>query len=120
MGSPIIPLIAKMFMEEFEVKSLSFAQQPPHLWLRYTDDTFVIQETKHSQQLLQYTTSQDPHIQFTIDKLNQEGALPFLDTFVSPDPNNTLFTTVYRKPIHTNIYTGTATTLSQQKSVFNT
>ena len=32
----------------------------PHLWLRYMDDTFVIQEARHSQNLLQYINSQDP------------------------------------------------------------
>ena len=52
MGSPISPLIANLFMEEFEVKALSSAPHPPHLWLRHVDYTFVIQEAKHSQQLL--------------------------------------------------------------------
>ena len=54
------------------------------------DDTFVIQEAKHSQKLLQHISSQDPHIQFTVEEPNQEGALPFLDPLVSPGPNNTL------------------------------
>ena len=58
----------------------------PHLWLRYVDDTFVIQEAKHSQQLPQHINSQDPHIQFIIEELNQEGALPFLETLGFPGP----------------------------------
>ena len=68
------------------------------------EDTFVIQQAKHSQQLLQHINSQDPHIQFTTEEPNQEGALPFLDTLVSPGPSKTLVTTVYRKPTHTNQY----------------
>ena len=84
--------------------SLSTCSHTPHLWLRYMGDTFVIQEANHSQQLLQHFNSQDPHIQFTIEEPNQEGTLPFLDTLVSPGPNNTLVTTVYRKPTHTNQY----------------
>ena len=99
MGSQISPLIANLFIKEFEVKALRFS---PHQWLRYVDDTFVIQEAKHSQQLLERINSQDPHIQFTIEEPKEEGALPFLDTLVSPGPNNTQVTTVYRKPIHTN------------------
>ena len=35
---------------------------------------------------------------------SKEDALLFLDTLVSPGPNNTLTTTVYRKPTHTDQY----------------
>ena len=73
------------------------------LWLRYVDDTFVTQEAKQST-ITTTHNSQDPHIQFTIEEPNQEGALPFLDTLVCPGPNNTLVTTVYRKPTHTDQY----------------
>ena len=101
MGSPFSPLIANLFMEEFEVKALSSA---PHLWLRYVDDTCVIQETRNSQQLLLYINAPDPHIQFTVDGPNQEGALPFLDALVSCSPDHKLVTAVYRKPTHTDQY----------------
>ena len=33
-----------------------------------------------------------------------EGPIPFLDTKVTPGPNNTLVTTVYRKPTHPDQY----------------
>ena len=42
MGSPISPLIANIFMEEFEVKALQSSPNPPSMWLRFVDDTFVI------------------------------------------------------------------------------
>ena len=48
MGSPISPLIVNLFMEEFEVKALSTAPTL-HLWLRFVDDTFVVQKAEHSQ-----------------------------------------------------------------------
>ena len=83
MGSPISPLLANLFMEEFEVKAIN-TTPTPHLWLRYVDDTFVIQQAEHSHQLLQHLNSQDPHIQFTMEDPNQDGTLPFLDTLVSP------------------------------------
>ena len=41
MGSSISPLITNLFMEEFEVKTLS-AALTPYLWLRFVDDTLVI------------------------------------------------------------------------------
>ena len=73
-----------------------------------------------SQQLLQHINLQDPHIQFTIEEPNQEGALPFLDTLVSPGPINMLVTTTESQHILTNIYTGTATISLQWKIVFPT
>ena len=96
-GSPISSLIANLFMEEFEVKALSTAPHP-HLWLRFVDGIYVIQKAEHSQLLLQHINTQDPHIEFTKEEPNQDGSLPFLDTQVSLGPNNTLITTVYRKP----------------------
>ena len=76
-GFPISPLFANLFMEEFEVKVLSTFPQPPRLWLRFVDDTFVIIKSKHNQQLLHHINSQDPHIQFTLEESSQQGTLPF-------------------------------------------
>ena len=105
MSSPIRPLIANLFMEEFEVKALSTAPHPHGLLLRFVDDIYVIQKAEHSQLLLQHINTQDPHIQFTMEEPSTtEGSLPFLDTQVAPGSNNTLFTTVYRKPTHTDQY----------------
>ena len=118
----VLPLIPSLlFMEALKSRPSALPHRP-HLWLRYVNDTLVIQQAKHNQQLLQHINPQEPHIQFTIDEPNQEGALPVLHIFVSPCPNNTLITTVNRKPTHTqtNIYTGTVTTLSQHEIVFST
>ena len=68
------------------------------------DDTFVIQNTEHSQQLLQHINILDPNIQFTVEEPDEDGSFPFLDTKVTPGPNNTLITTMYRKPTHTDQY----------------
>ena len=73
------------------------------MWLRFVDDTFVINKAEHSQNLLQHINSQDPHIQFTVEP-TQHGSLPFLDTLVTIQPDNTLSTSVYRKPTHTDQY----------------
>ena len=100
MGSPISPLIANIFMEEFEVKALSSIPHPSSLWLRFVDDTFVINRAEHSQDLLHHINNQNPHIQVTVEP-TQQGSLPFLDTLVTIEPDNTFSTTVYRKPTHT-------------------
>ena len=99
MGSPISPLIANIFMEEFKVNVLNTSPNPS-LWLRFVDDTFVINRAEHSQALLQHINNQDPHIKFTVEPTEQ-GSLPFLDTLVTIEPNKTFSTTVYRKPTHT-------------------
>ncbi|XP_071798283.1 uncharacterized protein [Asterias amurensis] len=39
MGSPISPVLADIFMEEFESSSLLTADLRPSLWLRYVDET---------------------------------------------------------------------------------
>ena len=103
MGSLISPIIANIFMEEFEVKALQSFPNPPSMWLRFVDDTFVINNAEHSQDLLQHINNQDPHIQFTVEPI-QQGSLPFLDTLVTIQPDNTLSTSVYRKPTHTDQY----------------
>ena len=120
MGSPISPLIANLFMEEFEVKALS-SSQTTHLWLRFVDDNFVINKAEHSHQLPDHINNQDPHIQFTVEEPSQEGIFPFLDTLDAPGPNNTPITTVYRKPTHTDQYLhwGNYHFIAAKHSVYN-
>ena len=103
MGSPISPLIANLFKEEFEVKAFITAPNP-HLWLRFVDDTLIIHKAQHSKQLLQHINSQDPNIQFTVEEPGPDGSILFLDTKVTPGPNNTINMTVYRKPTHIDQY----------------
>ena len=101
MGSPICSLIANLFMEEFEAKTL---QSTPHLWVRFVDDTLVIQKAEHSQHLLHHINSQDPNIQFTVEEPAADGSIPFLDTRITPGPNSTIHIKVYRKLTHSNQY----------------
>ena len=77
MGSPISPLVANMFMEEFEIKAISTATPPPRVWYKYVDDIFVIKKVEYMQQFLHHLNSIDPHIQFTAEDPNTNGSLPF-------------------------------------------
>jgi hypothetical protein len=42
MGSPLSPVIAKFYMEDFEKTAMEKATQKPACWYRYVDDTFVM------------------------------------------------------------------------------
>ena len=88
-------------MEEFETKAINTATHPPRLQLRYVHDTFLSKRQNAASSFLQHINFIDLHIQFTQETTNTDGSIPFLDTFVSPEPANTLLTTVYRKPTHT-------------------
>ena len=42
MGSLVSPIVANLYMEHFEKKAFS-TTSTPRLWMRYVDDTFIIQ-----------------------------------------------------------------------------
>ena len=66
MGSPVIPIVANLYMEYLEQKALS-TSPTPKFWLRYGDDTFVIHKEANKQGFLQHINSIDPAIRFTIE-----------------------------------------------------
>ena len=98
MGSPISPIVANLFMEDFEIKAINSAVNPPKVWKRFVDDTFVVIDSARKECFLEHINNMDPHIQFTSEDAKPDGSLPFLDTMVLPQPDNSLLTSVYRKP----------------------
>ena len=64
--------------------------------------TIVKKETCDS--LLNHLNLIDPNIKFTIEPPNEQGAIPFSDTFPRPSGNNKIITSVYRKPTHMDRY----------------
>ena len=104
MGSPVSPAVANLYMEHFEREVLQSASNPPRHWFRYVDNAFAIQQQAHKQGFLEYINSIDPAIKFTMGGNQGNGAIPFLDTLVTPEADNSLSITVYYKPTHTNQY----------------
>ena len=71
--------------------------------MRHVDDTLVIQQEGHKPNL-EHINKVDPAIKFTVEGDQENGAIPFLDTLVEPEADNTLSITIYRKPMHTDQY----------------
>ena len=106
MGSPCSSVVANIYMEYFEKRTLrpelpiSFTIST---WLRYVDDVLTIVKKGTQDSLLNYLNSIESNIRFTIEPPNNQGAIPFLDTFPRPSDNK-IITSVYRKPTHTDRY----------------
>ena len=110
MGSPLSPIVANIFMEKFEEEPLATAPHPPSLWKWYVDDTFVIQEEKHSNEFLQQISSLEDNIKFTAESTRADGSMPFLDTLVTPRSDGSLKPKSTESPLtQINICSGTAT-----------
>ncbi len=86
MGSSLSPLIACIFMEEFESQTLAQAPQRPLAWWRYVDDVLILYDNKKLDinNRLQHSNSADPteSIKFTLE-LESNDSLPFLDTLIT-------------------------------------
>ena len=74
MGSPLSPVLAKLFKEEFEEKAIAEA---PHFWGRYIDDTGVVIKKEYEDELFQHINQQHNSIKFTIEQ--DDNSFPMLD-----------------------------------------
>ena len=104
MGSPISPIVANLYMENFEVQAIRSAPHPPYMWKRYVDDTFTIIQSSHTNEFPKYINSIEEYIQFTCEDQGEDGYVSFLDILITPEEDGSLRTTVYRKPTHTDLY----------------
>ena len=93
-----------LYMESFEHRAITSAVNPPRLWKKYVDDTFVILQQSHKEEFLQHINSVDPSSIFTTEETRPDGSIPFLDTLITPQKDGTLTTSVYRKPTQTDLY----------------
>ena len=94
-----VVLIAEIVMQDIEESALSTYRQTIPLWLRYVDDTFTAVRDDEIDAFHHHLNEQNTDVQFTRE-VEENGKLPFLDCPVSRD-DNSLRTTVYKKPTHT-------------------
>ena len=99
MGSPVSVVVAEIVMQDIEEQALATYSETLPLWLRYVDDTITAVHKNKIEEFHEHLNKQNTSIQFT-KEIEENGKIPFLDCLVTRE-NNTLRTTVYRKPTHT-------------------
>ncbi|XP_062703896.1 uncharacterized protein LOC134286309 [Aedes albopictus] len=102
MGSKLSPLLADLFMSDFENQAQK-KKLFPRIWWRYVDDVFAPVKERYLDQTLSMLNSQHNTIKFTVEK-EVEGRLPFLDLLISRKEDSTLKFGIYRKPTSTDRY----------------
>ena len=104
MGSPVSPIVANLYMQHSEGQALSSVSSPPRYWYRFVDVTWVFQQQAHKRLFLNHINSIDLSIKFTVKGNQENGAIPFLDTLVKPEADNSLSIRVYHKATYTEQY----------------
>ena len=89
-------------MEYFESLAIPSSPKLIKWWFRYVDDVHSATRRGQVNKLQEHLNSIDPHIKFTIELPGTDGP-HFLDTLTKPTPNS-IESTVYRKPTHTDRY----------------
>ena len=61
-SSPISPIVANLYMEDFQMRAINTSPQAPLMWKRFVDDTFVIIKAAQKQSFLDHINSIDHRI----------------------------------------------------------
>ena len=84
MESPVSSIVANIYMDAFEHRTINTAQIPSRIQRRYVNDTFEVQEQSHKEEFFQNINTVDASIQFTVEEARPDGSIPFLDILGTP------------------------------------
>ena len=107
MGSPVLPIVANLFMEDLEQRAMesASAELRPTLWKRYVDDTLEVIKRGKVNEWSAHLNSMDStgSIKFT-HEIETDNTIAFLDTLLERKEDGSVKVKVYRKKTHTNQY----------------
>lgn len=102
MGSKISPILANLFMCDFE-ENIKYNTLFPRIWWRYVDDVFVITKSRFINKTVEWRNGHHASSRFT-HEIEENGSLPFLDLRIIKNDDNTIKLTIYRKPTNKGQY----------------
>jgi hypothetical protein len=104
MGNKLGPIIADIFMDDFETKHMpELIKLGVLYWIRFVDDTFVVIKNKEqADKILEFLNSQHKTIKFTMEK-EVNNSINFLDVKITKNSDNSISTSTYRKPTFTGV-----------------
>ena len=103
MGGPPSSTVAEIYMQGTETTALTTTIHPPKVWERHVDDIFSIIRKSNLHDFFQHIDCLHPKTKFTMET-EENSQLPFLDTLIQRNSDNTISVRVYRKPAHTDQY----------------
>ena len=102
MGSPLVPVLANIFMVELEKMLIPKIDKEVKLWRWFVDDTIYFAKMDSLKYILLTINSFHKNIKITME-IGQNSIIPFLDVLLIRTSQK-IHTTVYRKKTNTNLY----------------
>ena len=103
MGGPPSSIVAEIYMQTTETTALTTTSHPPKVWERHVDYVFSGIRKSNLHDFFQHINSLHPKTKFTMET-EENSQLPFLDTLIQRNRDNTFSVRVYRKPTYTDQY----------------
>ena len=104
MGSPVSVTVANLIMEDVEERAPATFHTPHRFWKRNVDDVCVAMKWNHISQFLDHLNAIEQSIEFTAEMEHDDNTLPYMDICLYHTMEDTIHTSVYRKPSHTDKY----------------